>query len=124
MLVVNVDFGTAPITASFFSPFLKIKTVGMLRIPYLVAIEGLSSVLTLKHLSLPVYCFASSSIIGWIIRQGPHHGAQNSTRTAVSDSKTSDCHVDSVTEGTACLQGDVPQAWNRINIKQKAPNEV
>lgn len=47
MLVVKVDFGTAPIIASFFSPFLNIMTVGMLRIPYWVAIEGLSSVFTL-----------------------------------------------------------------------------
>lgn len=47
MLVVSVDLGTAPITASFFSPSLKIITVGMLRIPYLVAIAGLSSVFTL-----------------------------------------------------------------------------
>lgn len=47
MLVVKVDLGTAPITVSFFSPFLNIMTVGMLLIPYLVAIEGLSSVLTL-----------------------------------------------------------------------------
>lgn len=47
MQVVNVDSGTAPMTASFFSPSLKIITVGILRIPYWVAIEGLSSVLTL-----------------------------------------------------------------------------
>ena len=47
MLVVNVDLGTAPITASFFSPLLNIMTVGNLRMPYRVAIEGLSSVLTL-----------------------------------------------------------------------------
>jgi len=33
MLVVNVDLGTAPIMASFFSPLLKIITVGMLLIP-------------------------------------------------------------------------------------------
>lgn len=47
MHVINVDSGTAPITASFFSPFLNMMTVGILRIPYWVAIEGLSSVLTL-----------------------------------------------------------------------------
>ena len=47
MLVVSVDFGTAPITASFFSPFLKIMTVGILRMPYRVAVEELSSVLSL-----------------------------------------------------------------------------
>nr|GMD84090.1 hypothetical protein D5086_0000070700 [Ipomoea batatas] len=74
MQVHNVDLGTAPITASLFSPFLKIMTVGMLRIP--------------------------SSITGWIIRHGPHHGAQNSTRTGRSQSRTSDCHVSSETGGT------------------------
>uniref|UniRef100_A0A2P2K809 Uncharacterized protein n=1 Tax=Rhizophora mucronata TaxID=61149 RepID=A0A2P2K809_RHIMU len=64
MLVVKVLLGTAPIIASFFSPFLKIITVGMLLIPYLVAVEGLSSVLSLQHLSFPAYCFASSSTMG------------------------------------------------------------
>jgi hypothetical protein len=47
ILVVKVVLGTAPIMASFFSPFLKIITVGMLRIPYSVAIEEQSSVLSL-----------------------------------------------------------------------------
>ncbi|MFS7921432.1 hypothetical protein Hanom_Chr03g00236701 [Helianthus anomalus] len=41
---------------------------------------------------------------GWIMRQGPHHGAQNSTMTGRSDSKTSDCHVASVTGRTANLE--------------------
>ena len=51
-------------------------------------------------MSFPAYCFASSSIIGWIIRQGPHHGAQNSTRTAESDSRTRDCQFASVIGAT------------------------
>ena len=104
MLAVSVDLGTAPITASFFSPLTKNMIVGMLRIPYWVAIEGLSSVFNLKHLSFPAYCFDSSSITGWIIRQGPHHGAQNSTRTGPSALRTSDCHVASVTVGTEILK--------------------
>lgn len=104
-IVLSSDvLGTAPITASFFSPLLKIKIVGMLRTPYWLAIEGLSSVFSLKQLSLPVYCFASSPITGWSIRQGPHHGAQNSTSTGPSVSRTSDCHVASVTLGTAAWQ--------------------
>ena len=101
MQVVSVDLGTAPMTASFFSPFLKIITVGMLRIPNSVAVEGLSSVFSLKNLSLPAYSFASSSMTGWIIRHGPHHGAQNSTRTGISDSTTSDFHVLSLTAPTS-----------------------
>lgn len=113
--VVKVDLGTAPITASFFSPPLKIITVGILRIPYRVAMEGLSSVLTLKHLSFPAYCFDSSSIMGKIIRQGPHHGAQNSTRTGNLQSSTRDCHVSSLTDGTAGFknkQKDINISWN------------
>lgn len=107
MQVVSVDLGTAPMTASFFSPFLKIITVGMLRIPNSVAVEGLSSVFSLKNLSLPAYSFASSSMTGWIIRHGPHHGAQNSTRTGISDSTTSDFHVLSLTAPTAILKNHV-----------------
>lgn len=101
MHAVSVFLGTAPIIASFLSPFLKIMTVGMLRIPYWVAIDALSSVFSLQHFSFPAYCLASSSIIGWIIRHGPHHGAQNSTSTGRSPSRTSDFHVESVTAGTA-----------------------
>ncbi|MFS7980519.1 hypothetical protein Hanom_Chr10g00940381 [Helianthus anomalus] len=40
---------------------------------------------------------------GWIMRHGPHHGAQNSTSTGRSDSRTSDCHVASVTGSTAIV---------------------
>ena len=41
---VSVLLGTAPMTVSSFCPFLKIMTVGMLRMPYSVAMPGLSSV--------------------------------------------------------------------------------
>lgn len=73
----------------------------MLRIPYLEAVNGLSSVFKLKHFSLPTYCLERSPTTGWSIRQGPHHGAQNSTSTGKSASRTSDFHVSSVTVGTA-----------------------
>lgn len=101
MEVVSVDLGTAPMIASFFSPFLNIITVGMLRIPNSVAMEGLSSVFSFKHVSLPTYSFASSSMTGWIIRHGPHHGAQNSTSTGTADSTTSVFHVLSLTAATS-----------------------
>ena len=45
----SVDLGTAPIMLSFFSPFLKNRTVGMLLMPYCVAMFGESSVLSLKR---------------------------------------------------------------------------
>ena len=100
ILEISVVLGTAPMIASFFSPLLKKMIVGMLRIPYVVTVEGLPSVFNMKHLSFPPCSVESSAITGWIIRQGPHHGAQNSTITGPSASMTSDCHVSSVTVGT------------------------
>lgn len=97
----RVDLGTAPITLSFFSPFLKNSTVGMLLIPYWVAMLGQSSVLSLRHRIFPAYSFASSSITGAIILQGPHHGAQNSTRTGFSLAITRLFQFESVTTWTA-----------------------
>jgi hypothetical protein len=83
-LSMSVVMGTAPMTLSFFSPSLKMRTVGMLRMPHWDDTSGLSPVFTLQHLILPAYTLASSSITGAIIRQGPHQGAQNSTSTGVS----------------------------------------
>lgn len=100
MLAVRLVLGTAPIIASFFSPSTKIIIVGMLRIPYLVATGGLSSVFNLKQLTLPAYCLARSLITGWNMRHGPHQGAQNSTTTGSVELRTSDSHVSSVTKGT------------------------
>lgn len=110
MLVASVVFGTAPITASFFSPFLKIMTVGILRIPYSLAMEGLSSVFSWKKLNLPAYSCASSLMMGWIILHGPHHGAQNSTSTGTVDSTTSVFHVLSLTAATAISKNCVKPA--------------
>src|SRR5215211_1230575 len=45
--------------------------------------------LTFTILSLPSMSLAMSSSEGPIMRQGPHHSAQKSTRTGVSDFKTS-----------------------------------
>ncbi len=47
MVCTMEAFGTAPMMASIFWPFLKIMTVGMLLMPYLVATPGLSSVFSL-----------------------------------------------------------------------------
>lgn len=108
MVVVRLVLGTAPMMASFFSPLTKIIIVGMLRIPYLDATEGLSSVFNLKHLTLPIYCFASSLITGWNMRHGPHQGAQNSTTTGSVALRTSESHVSSVTLGTEKEQENEP----------------
>src|SRR5215204_5776727 len=45
--------------------------------------------LTFTTLSLPSISLAMSSSEGPIMRQGPHHSAQKSTRTGVSDFRTS-----------------------------------
>src|SRR5438477_11659535 len=45
--------------------------------------------LTLPTFTFPSYSLASSSTIGPIILQGPHHSAQKSTSTGVSDLSTS-----------------------------------
>jgi hypothetical protein len=105
--VFKVLFPTAPITVSFFSPLLKIMTVGILLMPYLVAMPGLSSVLSLRHRTWPTYSEASSSIRGAIMRHGPHHGAQKSTRTGISLFKTSVSQVASfTTPATAQFQSN------------------
>ncbi len=118
----KVDLGTAPITVSLFSPPLKIITVGILRMPYSVAIAGHSSVLIFKHLSLPPYSFASWSIIGAIMRHGPHQGAQKSTRTGISLSNTRDFHVASVTTpATATTKRRKKKEKQRIQHSDSRP---
>eukprot|EP00218_Dolichomastix_sp_CCMP3274_P003605 CAMPEP_0170162414 /NCGR_PEP_ID=MMETSP0033_2-20121228/77081_1 /TAXON_ID=195969 /ORGANISM="Dolichomastix tenuilepis, Strain CCMP3274" /LENGTH=254 /DNA_ID=CAMNT_0010400039 /DNA_START=387 /DNA_END=1151 /DNA_ORIENTATION=+ len=72
-------------------------TVGMLRMPYSVAMPGDSSVLSFTALSLPAYSVDSSSMSGAIMRHGPHHGAQKSTSTGMGLFKTSASNVASVT---------------------------
>src|SRR6266498_3810147 len=78
-----------PTTCSATSPYLKIRSVGMARIPYSVAIDWYSSMLTLPTFTFPSYSLASSSRIGAIILQGPHHSAQKSTNTGVDALSTS-----------------------------------
>src|SRR5439155_1327278 len=48
-------------------------------------------------ITLPLYSSASSSTIGATMRQGPHHGAQKSTRTGSWFFSTSWSHSASVT---------------------------
>src|SRR5690625_4406785 len=81
--------GTAPIIWSTTSPFLKIRRAGILRIPYLTETSGLWSTFTFPIFAFPSYSPASSSTMGPIIRHGPHHSAQKSTRTGWSELSTS-----------------------------------
>src|SRR5580692_6405466 len=71
--------------------------LGMPRTPYLAGVCGLSSTLIFTNLTLPSYSFASSSIEGAMALQGPHHGAQKSIRTGLSDLRTSLSKLESVT---------------------------
>ena len=110
---VNVLFGTAPITVSIFFPSLKIITVGIDRIPYSVAIEGDSSVFNFTAFNFPEYSSANWSIRGAIIRHGPHHGAQKSTRTGTSDFNTSCSNVWSFTTEVTPLRREEKRTLRR-----------
>src|SRR5690349_3146079 len=62
--------------------------------PYLAAVFGFSSTLSLTIFTLPLSApLASSSSAGAIMRQGPHHSAQKSTTTGLVDCNTSDSNV-------------------------------
>src|SRR5580700_2845323 len=63
--------------------------VGMPRTPYLVGTCGFSSILILAMVSLSPISVESSSSAGAIMRQGPHHSAQKSTKTGFLESSTS-----------------------------------
>lgn len=71
-------------------PALKNFMVGMLIIWYFAdASSGCSSTLTLPTLTLPLYSSPICSMRGERILQGPHHSAQKSTITGMSDFNTS-----------------------------------
>src|SRR5665647_2668512 len=57
--------------------------------PYLAAVFGFSSTLSLTILTLSPTWPEISSSAGAIMRQGPHHSAQKSTTTGSADFKTS-----------------------------------
>src|SRR5947199_182236 len=69
--------------------------------PYLAAVPGFSSTLSLTIFTLPLSSLEISSSAGPIIRQGPHHSAQKSTTTGVPDFRTSVSNEPSVTFAVA-----------------------
>src|SRR5699024_2389666 len=83
---LSCALGTAPIIWSTTSPFLKISSAGILRMPYLVDVSELESTSTLPTLALPSYSPASSSTTGPTMRPSPHNSAQKSTSTGISES--------------------------------------
>ena len=62
-------------------PFSMIAMVGMLRMPYSLAMMGASSVFNLANMTRGSRLLAACSKIGAIILHGPHHSAQKSTTT-------------------------------------------
>src|ERR1700693_3312989 len=76
-------FGMAPTARSTSLPSLNIMTVGMEVTPNRCATSGLSSTLSLAMIALSSYVGASSSTKGPMMRQGPHHGAQKSTKAGL-----------------------------------------
>src|ERR1700709_1954395 len=77
--------------------------------------------LTFTTLSLPSMSLAMSSSEGPIMRQGPHHSAQKSTSTGVSDFRTS-CSKEAsvaltVIVGLQTIQpveGPAPPLWQKL----------
>src|SRR6266704_5153712 len=71
-------FGTAPTIWSTSFPCLTTSIVGIAIMPKRPDTAGFSSVFSFPNTTLPEYSFANASTIGPTIRQGPHHGAQQS----------------------------------------------
>src|SRR5690606_9573145 len=91
-----VCFGATPTWRPTTSPFWKINTVGMLRTPYCDAKSWFASTSTLPTTTFPSKSLDNSSIVGPNILHGPHHSAQKSTTTGLSDFNTTSSNVASV----------------------------
>ena len=74
---------------NIFFPSLNIIKFGIPRTPYFDGTSGESSILNLTNFILPLYFSDNSSKIGNSNLQGPHHSAQKSITTGISDFKTS-----------------------------------
>src|ERR1700752_498255 len=93
-------FGCAPIWRDASWPSLNSIKVGIDMMPYLAAVPGLSSTLSLTIFTLPLSELEISSSAGAIIRHGPHHSAQKSTTTGPLALSTSFSNVASVVLST------------------------
>src|SRR4051794_9940578 len=81
-------------------PPLKRIIVGIESTPYCAAVCWFSSTLSLTTFRAPLRSLAISSSTGATTRHGPYHGAQKSTSTGVSASRTSAWKLLSVTSFT------------------------
>src|SRR4051812_36438097 len=86
------------------SPCLKRISVGIESTSNFAAVSWLSSTLSLTIFSASPRSPAICSRIGATMRHGPHQGAQKSTRTGVSASRTSAWKFESVTSETAAIR--------------------
>jgi len=92
----NSPLGAAPTFCAAALPSLNRMSVGIERMPSLLATAGFSSILSLTTLTLPFISEAISSRAGAIMRHGPHHSAQKSTTTGSAELSTSCSKVASV----------------------------
>src|ERR1700685_793631 len=81
-------------------PWLNTISVGIDMTLNLIAVSLFSSMLSFTTFRASPRSFAISSTTGATIRHGPHHGAQKSTSTGTSDSRTSAWKLVSVTSVT------------------------
>src|ERR1700688_1916131 len=88
--------GAAPTWRDASCPSLNSISVGIDMMPNLAAVPGFSSTLSLTILTLPLSDLEISSSAGAIMRQGPHHSAQESTTTGPLALSTSCSNVASV----------------------------
>src|SRR5262245_16744236 len=85
-----------PIKRFVSRPSLKRISVGIPRMPKRGETEGFSSTLTLYTLASPARFRAAASTAGDMARQGPHQGAQKSTRIGSLDCSSSSSRADSL----------------------------
>src|SRR5439155_1885413 len=125
--------GPAPTSREASLPSLNTSRVGIDMTPYLAAVFGLSSTLSLTILTLLPSEPAISSSAGAIMRQGPHHSAQKSTTTGPAALSTADSKSVSETLRTAmglprCFlgdDGDVPayrRTYERVANPSRQPH--
>src|SRR6186713_3587977 len=105
---------TEPTFCASGLPPLKRISVGMFRMPYFGGVCGFDSMSIFAMRSLSLYSVAISSRMGAIILQGPHHSAQKSRRTGLSDLRTSWLNVASV----VCTMSGL-LTWKGLHGNQK-----
>src|ERR1700704_1746377 len=89
----------------------------MPRMPNFGGVWGFSSMLSLAMRKRPWYSPAISSRMGAIILQGPHHSAQKSSNTGLSDLRTSLSNVASlVWTILGLLTAEIPPFGDLIEV--------